>query len=183
MSFTRRHALMLAPLAVAGAAGVAFWKMLDRMSEGKFDPHPLVGKPFPDFAVSPIGPGKGFTAADLRAAAAVKPVLVNFFASYCIPCAGEADLLGSLSAEGVPVWGIAWKDHQKEVSQFLDRYGDPFARIGNDETGRVIIDWGVYGVPESFLIDRNGIIRWHYAGGLSDDLVHDELRPALKAIA
>ena len=110
-------------------------------------------------------------------------MLVNFFASYCIPCAGEADLLGSLSAEGVPVWGIAWKDHQKEVSQFLDRYGDPFARIGNDETGRVIIDWGVYGVPESFLIDRNGIIRWHYAGGLSDDLVHDELRPALKAIA
>ena len=66
---------------------------------------------------------------------------------------------------------------------FLQRYGNPFAQLGNDVTGRVVIDWGVYGVPESFLIDRNGIVRWHYAGGLNDDLVRDELRPALKAVA
>ena len=178
---------MLAPLAVAGAAGVAFWKMLDRMAAGKFDPHalnnPLVGKKIPDFALSPIGPGKGFTSAELIAAAAAKPVLVNFWASYCIPCAQEADVLASLAGEGVPVWGIAWKDKQDAARAFLDRYGNPYARLGNDETGRVVIDWGVYGVPETFLIDRAGIIRWHYAGGLSEDLVRDELRPVLKAVA
>jgi len=187
MSFSRRHALMLAPLGLAGAAGFAFWKMLDRMSAGKFDPHalnnPLVGKPVPDFALSPIGPGKGFTTADLRAAAAQKPVLVNFWASYCIPCAGEADILGSLAGEGLPIWGIAWKDKAGPAQQFLDRYGNPYARLGNDVSGNVIIDWGVYGVPESFLVDRNGIIRWHLAGPLTDDSVSQDLRPALKAIA
>ncbi len=187
MSLTRRHALMLVPLVVAGGAGVAFWKMLDRMQAGKFDPHalnnPLVGRKVPDFALSPIGPGKGFTSAELLKAAAEKPVLVNFFASYCIPCAEEADLLGSLAAEGLPIWGIAWKDQEAPAVAFFNKYGNPFARLGNDTTGRVVIDWGVYGVPESFLIDRNGIVRWHYAGGLSDDLVRDELRPALKAVA
>jgi cytochrome c biogenesis protein CcmG/thiol:disulfide interchange protein DsbE len=187
MRLTRRHAVMLVPLAVAGGIGVAFKAMLDGLRTGQFDPHalnnPLVGQKLPDFAVSPIGPGKGFTSADLLKAAAEKPVLVNFFASYCIPCAEEADVLGGLAAEGLPVWGIAWKDHEAPAVAFFNRYGNPFARLGNDTTGRVVIDWGVYGVPESFLIDRNGIVRWHYAGGLSDDLVHDELRPALRAIA
>jgi cytochrome c biogenesis protein CcmG/thiol:disulfide interchange protein DsbE len=144
MSFTRRHAVMLAPLAIAGAAGVAFWKMLDRMQQGKFDPHalnnPLVGRRVPDFAVLPIGPGKGFTGAELVAAAAVKPVLVNFFASYCIPCAQEADILGGLAGEGLQIWGIAWKDNAPAAQTFLDRYGNPYAQIGNDVTGRVVID-------------------------------------------
>jgi cytochrome c biogenesis protein CcmG/thiol:disulfide interchange protein DsbE len=187
MMFNRRQALMLAPLGVAAAAGVAFWKMLDRMGQGKFDPHaldnPLVGKPIPDFNLPGMGPAKGFSAADLRAAAATKPVLVNFFWSPCIPCAEEAETLAGLAAEGLPIWAFAYKDTAPAVAKFLDRFGNPYARIADDAAGRVSIDWGVYGLPESFLIGRDGIIRWHYAGSVGDGNVLAELHSALKAVA
>ncbi len=178
---------MLAPLGLAAAAGLAFWKMLDRMAAGKFDPHaldnPLVGKQVPDFSLTGLGKAKGFGAADLKQAAAAKPVLVNFYASWCIPCAEEADILASLAAEGIPIWAVAYKDTEAASGEFLNRYGNPYARIANDAAGRVAIDWGVYGVPESFLIDRSGIVRWHLAGPLTEDSVRSELRPALRAIA
>ena len=186
MSLARRQVLMLAPLAIAGAGGIAFWKMLDRMERGKFDPHaldnPLVGKPVPDFALSGMGPAKGFSAADLRQAAAVKPVLVNFFWSPCIPCMEESDTLASLAAEGLPIWGMSYKDTAPAVAKFLQTYGNPYGRIANDANGRVSIDWGVYGLPESFLVDRAGIIRWHYAGSLADGTVRDDLHAALRAM-
>lgn len=176
---------MLIPLGIAAVSGVAFWKMLDRMRTGKFDPHaidnPIVGKPFPAFALQGFGGTKGFAAADLKVAVVEKPVLVNFYASWCIPCAAEADVLAALAGEGIPIWGIAYKDKPDASDKFLNRYGNPYARIADDAAGRVAIDWGVYGVPESFLIDRNGIVTWHLAGPLSEDSVRDELRPALKA--
>ena len=178
---------MLVPLGIAGAAGFAFYKMLDRMEQGKFDPHaldnPLVGKPFPDFALQGLGKFTGFDGAALRAAAAAKPVLVNFFASWCIPCAAEADVLASLAAESLPIWGIAYKDTTAAAGKFLDRYGNPYARIADDAAGRVAIDWGLYGVPESYLIDQHGIIRWHLAGPLSDDAVTQEIRPLLRSLS
>jgi cytochrome c biogenesis protein CcmG/thiol:disulfide interchange protein DsbE len=187
MGFSRRRALMLLPLGAAGAVGFAFWKMLDRMEQGKFDPHaldnPLVGKSVPAFSLPGVGTAKGFSTADLKAAAVVRPVLVNFFWSSCIPCAEESDTLAALANDGVPIWGFAWKDKAPEVGKFLDRYGNPYARIADDATGRVSIDWGVYGFPESFLIDRAGIVRWHYAGPLADGPVMDDLRAALKAVA
>ncbi len=187
MSLARRQALMLAPLALAGAAGIAFWKMLDRMEQGKFDPHaldnPLVGKKVPDFNLPGMGPARGFSAADLIQAAAAKPVLVNFFWSPCIPCAEEADTLASIAQDGLPIWGFAYKDTADAVAKFLDRYGNPYARIADDAHGRVSIDWGVYGLPESFLIDHAGVIRWHYAGSLADGNVRGDLQAALRAVA
>jgi cytochrome c biogenesis protein CcmG/thiol:disulfide interchange protein DsbE len=178
---------MLVPLGIAAAAGVAFWKMLDRMKDGKFDPHalnnPLVGKSLPDFALKGLGMAQGFGAAALKQAAAEKPVLVNFYASWCIPCAEEADVLGGLGAEGIPIWAVAYKDTEVASTEFLSRYGNPYARIANDADGRVAIDWGVYGVPETFLIDRSGIVRWHLAGPLTDDSVRAELRPMLRELA
>jgi cytochrome c biogenesis protein CcmG/thiol:disulfide interchange protein DsbE len=187
MSTTRRTALMLIPLGIAGAAGFAFYKMLDRMQTGKFDPHamnnPLVGKPFPEFALKGLGDYKGFSSQDLRQAAAGKPVLVNFYASWCVPCASEADILAGLAAEGVPLWGVAYKDTVENSEKYLKRYGNPYARIADDADGRVAIDWGLYGVPETYLIDRAGIIRWHIAGPLTPEGVQDDLRPALKSVA
>jgi cytochrome c biogenesis protein CcmG/thiol:disulfide interchange protein DsbE len=187
MNTTRRRILMLAPLGLSAVVGVAFWKMLDRMAAGKFDPHainnPLVGQKLPDFALPGMGTAAGFSAADLRAAAAQKPLLVNFFASWCIPCAQEAEMLGSVAAEGIPVWGIAYKDTPAKAAKFLDQYGNPYQKIADDRAGLVGIDWGIDGVPESFLIDRAGIVRWHIGGPLTDDTVRDDLRPALKAVA
>jgi cytochrome c biogenesis protein CcmG/thiol:disulfide interchange protein DsbE len=187
MTLTRRRMLMLAPLAASAVIGISFWEMLSRMSAGKFDPHaidnPLVGKKLPEFAMPGIAGGQGFSTADLRAAAAKKPVLVNFFWSQCIPCMQEADTIGALAAEGIPVWGIAYKDKPDALVKFLNRFGNPFQRIGDDHAGLVGIDWGVDGFPESFLVDRNGIVRWHIGGPLTDDSVRDELRPALQAIA
>ena len=186
MSVTRRHLLALVPLGLAGAAGVAFWRMLDRMKVGKFDPHdignPLVGRPVPKFSLPGLGDKPGFDADALRAAAAKQPLLVNFYASWCIPCAEEADILGSLAAQGVLLWGVAYEE-KDTWKKYLEQYGDPYQRLADDRNGRVAIDWGVYGVPETFLIDRAGIVRWHRAGPLTPDAVRDELQPALRAVA
>ena len=178
---------MLAPLGLSAVIGVSFWKMLDRMSAGKFDPHainnPLIGKALPNFALPGIAGGAGFSTLDLRAAATRQPVLVNFFWSSCIPCIQEADTLAALAAEGLPIWGVACKDEPARLTKFLDHYGNPFQKIADDRAGRVLIDWGVDGYPESFLIDRAGIVRWHIGGPLSDDSVRNELHPALRAMA
>jgi len=186
MKAGRRQIVMLAPLALASACGVGFFEMLRRMGSGDFDPHmiknPLLGKPIPQFTLPGLGNHPGFSADDLRAASAKKPVLVNFFASWCIPCAAEADIVGGLAAEGLAFWGVAYEDKPAAAQGFLDKYGDPYARIARDETGRVAIDWGIYGVPETFLIRAGGIIHWHLPGPLSDDIVQGQLRPALREL-
>ena len=187
MTLTRRRALMLVPLGLSAVIGVSFWKMLDRMQAGTFDPHainnPLIGKTLPEFSLPGIAGGAGFSTADLRAAAAKQPVLVNFFWSSCIPCMQEAETLGALAAEGLPIWGVACKDEPARLGKFLDRFGNPFQKIADDRAGRVLIDWGVDGFPESFLVDRTGLVRWHIGGPLSPDNVRDDLRPALRAMA
>lgn len=182
MSLSRR-AIVLAPLAVAGAFGAASYAILGRMEQGRFDPHaldnPLVGKPFPDFTLPGLGQGAGFTASELRQAAAATPILVNFFASWCIPCATEADVLAQLKAQGINIWGVAYKDKPDAARKFLERYGNPYTRTAADLAGRVAIDWGLYGVPESFLIGKDGRIAWHIAGPLSESSVKADLLPAL----
>lgn len=186
MSLSRR-VMVLAPLAVAGAFGAASYAILNRMEQGRFDPHaldnPLVGKPFPDFTLPDIGLGGGFAATDLRQAAADRPILVNFFASWCIPCAAEADVLAQLTAQGILIWGVAYKDKPEAARKFLERYGNPYKRIAADLAGRVAIDWGLYGVPESFLIGKDGRIAWHIAGPLSDSSVKADLLPALARVS
>ncbi len=159
--------------------------MLKRMQEGKFDPRgvpsQLVGKPVPEFTLPGQPPHEGFSTADLQGVG--RPVLLNFFASWCVPCVEEAPVLMALKQQGVPLWGIAYKDAEAATAQFLRRYGDPFTRIARDEPGRVAIDFGVYGVPESYLVDAKGIVRWRYAGGLTSDIVAQELQPLLRAAA
>ncbi len=182
----RRRLLLLAPLGVAAAGGAAFWTMLSRMETGAFNPRgvpsPLIGKPVPDFALPAQAPdGAGFAAADLRAAG--RPVLVNFFASWCVPCVIEHPQLMALAREGLPIWGVAYKDKPEAAGSFLSRHGNPFARVARDAPGGVAIDWGVYGVPESFLIDARGVIRWRYAGPLTPEVVDEQLRPLLREVA
>ncbi len=181
----RRRALLLAPFGVAALAGAGFFTVLDRMQSGSFDPKgvpsQLIGRPVPEFALPAQEPGEGFSSADLQAAN--RPVLLNFFASWCVPCIIEHPELMALSRGGLPVWGIAYKDTVAAASGFLARHGNPFARVARDAPGQVAIDFGVYGVPESYLIDRGGVVRWRYAGPLTPQVVIEQLRPLLSRLA
>ena len=180
-SVSRRQVLMLAPLGAAAAAGVGFWSMLSGMGSGRFDPHdihaPAVNRHVPDFMLPSQAPGTGFSSHQLAAQQA--PVLVNFFASWCIPCVLEAQTLVGL-AHTLPIWGIAYKDHADNAAGFVKRTGTPYARLAADGDGLSAIDWGVSGVPESFLVLPGGLIRWHVAGPLTQDNIAGGLMPALR---
>ena len=177
----QRRALLLAPLGIAAAGGAAFWAMLDRMEEGRFDPRGvpsmLVGRPLPSFNLPGQPPSAGFSDGDIRAVG--RPVLINFFASWCVPCVIEAPQLAALQQRGVQIWGIAYKDKVNDTAQFLARNGDPYVHTARDEPGRVAIDFGVYGVPETYLVDKAGTVRWRCAGPLTDDNIRQELDPLL----
>jgi cytochrome c biogenesis protein CcmG, thiol:disulfide interchange protein DsbE len=181
MTLIQRRALLLAPLGVAAVGGSAFWFLLQRMREGTYDPHGipsmLIGKPLPSFSLPGQPPGQGFSSADITG-----PALVNFFASWCVPCVEEAPVLMALKQRGTPIWGIAYKDRPDATGDFLKQNGDPYTRIARDEPGSTAIDFGLYGVPETYLIDRSGIVRWRWAGGLSEDIVHQSLAPLIQSL-
>lgn len=176
-----RRILLLAPFGAAVVAGAGFYSVLGRMKTGTFDPHDvpsqLIGRRVPDFDLPAQAPGQGFGSADLMAQG--RPVLLNFFASWCVPCVVEHPELMKLSASGLPLWGIAYKDTVPAASGFLATHGNPFARVARDAPGQVAIDFGVYGVPESYLLDKQGIVRWRMAGPLTPAVVAEGLRPAL----
>ena len=184
-AITRRRLLMLTPLAFAAAAGGGFWGLLMRMQEGSYDPHTLpsmlVGKPLPAFALPGLPPSAGFSNLDVTAQG--RPALVNFFASWCIPCIEEAPALMQLKNECVPIWGIAYKDKPDATAAFLQQHGDPFVRVARDEPGRVAVDFGLYGVPETYVVDPGGTVRLRWAGGLSDAVVRDKIAPLLQSAA
>ena len=140
----------------------------------------MTGKQVPAIRPSGAAPGQGFSSADL---AQGKPVLLNFFASWCVPCVQEHPALLALAKAGMPIWAIAYKDSQDKAAQFIERHGDPYQRIARDSPGRVAIDFGLSGVPESFLVDGSGVVRWHWAGPLDVDTVQDRLQPAWRALA
>jgi cytochrome c biogenesis protein CcmG/thiol:disulfide interchange protein DsbE len=152
------------------------------MKEGTFDPRglpsQLIGQKVPQFDLPPLGRGKGISSADL--ASPGRPILVNFFASWCVPCVEEAAELMKLSKQGIPIWGIAYKDAADAAQAFLKQHGDPYGRLAADAPGRVAIDWGVYGVPETYFIDKKGYVRWRWAGALTDDVVQQQVRPLLQ---
>ena len=181
-----RRLLLLGPAAIAAASGFGAWTILRRMKEGTFDPHDvpsqLIGKQVPPFAaLPPLGTAAGFDSAAVTSTG--RPLLVNFFASWCVPCIVEAPALMLLKQAEVPIWGIAYKDKPDAAESFLARHGDPYSRVAMDTPGRVAIDWGVYGVPETYLIDKQGIVRWRQAGPITEDVLEQQLRPMLRSVA
>jgi cytochrome c biogenesis protein CcmG/thiol:disulfide interchange protein DsbE len=180
-----RRALLAAPLVVTAAGGVGFFVLLERMRKGSYDPqgfnNPLVGHKIPDFDLAGADGHRGFNARQL--AAQSRPVLVNFFASWCVPCIAESPYIADVAKNGLDIWGIAYEDKPQALAAFLARYGNPFKHLAADPAGRTAINWGVYGVPESFLIAPGGVIRWHLAQPLTPDTIKNQLAPALKSLA
>ena len=129
----------------------------------------LAGKPVPEFSLRASLPSKpALASSDLSAG---KPQLLNIFASWCVPCIAEARVLDELHRRGVPIVGIAVRDRPEDVADFLDRHGDPFTRIGADETSQVQLALGSSGVPESFVVDGRGVIRYQHIGPIEPEHV------------
>ncbi|HEY1796651.1 MAG TPA: DsbE family thiol:disulfide interchange protein [Stellaceae bacterium] len=152
----------LAPLIVFGLIAAALYGGLgiDTMSL----PSPLIDEPAPQFSLPPLpGRSDGLSNAALKGHVS----LVNAFASWCVPCREEhAALMALAGKKRVPIYGIDYKDKPDEVLGWLGKLGDPYTQIGAD-SGAVGIDWGIYGVPETFLIDRAGRIRYKHVGPLT----------------
>jgi len=143
-------------------------------------PSPLVGKPAPDFKLALLSdPGKQLTPADLRG----KVWLFNVWASWCASCRQEHELLLDLSKQGsVPIYGMDYKDQPADAQAVLNRYGNPYVETVVDLDGRAGINYGVYGVPETYLIDRNGIIRYKHTGPLTRDSLDKKILPLVKEL-
>jgi len=126
----------------------------------------LIGRPVPDFDLAPGMPGRpGLTSAALRDG---RPHVVNIFASWCLPCRIEAPQLDALARRGIPIDGIAVRDRPQDLARFLATYGDPFRAIGADTDRRVQMELGSAGVPETFVIDGQGVIRHQHIGAITE---------------
>jgi len=169
------------PLVVfAGLVGV-FGYMLLSGRDPSILPSALIDQPVPVFDLPPLHDGgEGLATADFGG----RVVLVNVFASWCVPCRAEHPLLMDLAEnEGVPVFGLNYKNARPDAEGWLTELGDPYERIGYDYEGQVAIDWGVYGVPETFVVDAEGRIRHKHVGPLMPADVAETILPMVRALA
>jgi cytochrome c biogenesis protein CcmG, thiol:disulfide interchange protein DsbE len=155
------RALRFLPLLILIAiVGALAWRLSSRPDEKITSK--MVGQPVPAFTLSAATAGKpALSSTDL---ATGQPRLINVFASWCVPCIAEAPLLTDLKRQGVPVDAIAIRDRPEDVAEFLARHGDPFERIGADPQSQVQLALGSSGVPETFIVDGRGIIRYQHMG-------------------
>lgn len=170
---TRRSFLAFVPLAAAGGLVALFAAGLGR--DPSVIPSALIGRAVPDFALPPVqGRSLGLSSVDLRGEVS----LVNVFASWCIPCREEHPVFMRLALEKVvPVYGINYKDAPADAAKWLEERGDPYARTGADRDGRVAIEWGVYGVPETFVVGADGVIAYKHVGAITEQILSDTILP------
>lgn len=141
-------------------------------------PSPLIGKPAPAFDLATLGASSRFSQADLRG----KPRVVNFFASWCVACKVEHPFLMKLAkAEGVAIIGVDYKDTTAAVRQDLAERGNPYHLVLLDPEGAMGLNWGVYGVPETFVLDAEGVIRYKWTGPLTPAVWREHVQPVLTA--
>lgn len=179
----RRVVFLLPLLLFLLLAGVIAWFMVEsefRERDTKALPSVLIDRPAPEFDLPPLeGIAPGLARADLGG----RPALVNFFASWCLPCRAEHPGLMALAEEGaVAIYGINYKDPEAEARAWLDELGNPYRRIGVDRNGRTAIEWGVYGVPETFVIDASRRVRYRHVGPILPRDLERTIRPLLAEI-
>jgi cytochrome c biogenesis protein CcmG/thiol:disulfide interchange protein DsbE len=142
-------------------------------------PSAMIDRPMPDFALPGLAAGDpGLESDGIRG----KVALVNFFASWCLPCRVEHPLIARLAEKGVPVYGILYKDKPGAALAWLAELGNSYAAIGDDPDGRTAIEFGVYGVPETYLVDREGRIRFKQVGPLDEPMLEETLLPMIEAL-
>lgn len=184
MPENRPPALRLLPVAIFAAVAVFFALALRSGDPSKL-PSTMIGKPAPATNFPPVDGlladsrnVPGFATADL---AKGKVTVVNFWASWCGPCVEEHPLLASLKvAAGVEVFGVNYKDQAPSARRFLGRYGNPFAAVGTDDNGRNAIEWGVYGMPETFIVNGKGEIIYKHVGPLSTEAIKGKIVPLIE---
>ncbi len=143
-------------------------------------PSPLVGKAAPDFSLPQLhDPTKVISSNDLKG----KVWLLNFWASWCGGCKDEHPVLNHLAQSGeVPIYGMDYKDQRNEALAWLKEWGNPYSVVAVDEPGRVGINYGVYGVPETYVIDKQGIIRYKQIGPLREDILQEKILPLVREL-
>ena len=172
---------MLLPLLLFAGLVAIFLARLESNVAPDVIPSVLVGKPAPQFSLPPLdGIGvPGLSHADL----AGQLTLVNIFASWCVPCRQEHPVLEEVAKDSrIRLVGIDYKDKPENARAFLQEMGNPYAAIGVDQSGRTFIDWGAYGVPETYLVGPDGIIRYKYIGPLTDKAVAGDLMPHIAEV-
>ena len=177
---TQRLLYLLPVLLFAVVAGYFLWGLSPDRDPNAL-PSVMVDKPSPSFDLPAVPglPQPGFSSSDLGQG---EVVMVNFFASWCVPCRAEHPYLTELAERsGVPLYGINHRDKPAAAIAWLDELGNPYQRIGAD-AGRGAVEWGVSGVPETFILDGEGRIRYHHRGPLVGGLIEKEVEPMLRAL-
>jgi cytochrome c biogenesis protein CcmG, thiol:disulfide interchange protein DsbE len=143
-------------------------------------PSPLIGKPAPAFELPLLhAPAKTFSRQEMLG----KVWVLNVWASWCPPCLVEHPVVTALAQSGIaPVVGLNYKDARKDALPWLQRHGDPYQLSVFDADGRIGIEYGVYGVPETYVIDRGGLIRYKHIGPLTPEIARDKLAPLIKTL-
>lgn len=173
-----RRLMVVLPVAVfATLAFVLAWGLNRNAAD---IPSALIGKPVPEFSLSPVeGRTLGLSSADLIGEVS----LVNVFASWCVACRSEHPLFMQLAADKqVPLHGLNYKDRPEDATKWLNTLGDPYTRTGADLNGRVAIDWGVYGVPETFVVSADGRIAYKHIGPVTEKALNDTILPLVERL-
>ncbi|MFQ5566385.1 MAG: DsbE family thiol:disulfide interchange protein [Paracoccaceae bacterium] len=174
----RRYGIFVVPAIASALIAAVFGWGLQHSTDDL--PSTLIGKPVPDFELPPVqGRTLGLSSADLRGEVS----LVNVFASWCVACRAEHPLLMALNTNDVvSIHGLNYKDRPEDAADWLDTLGDPYTRTGADIDGRVAIDWGVYGVPETFVIGADGRIVYKQIGPISRRVLDEKILPLVRKL-
>ncbi len=168
-----RYLRYLVPLAIFALLVALLFRGLSL--DPKIVPSPLVGKPIPAFSLTRLDdPTATISDADFKG----KVSLLNVWATWCVSCRGEHEVLVQLARTGqVDIYGLNYKDNRADAQRWLTQLGNPYIANAFDSDGRVGIDWGVYGTPETFIIDREGIIRHKHVGPITIEILKEEILP------
>jgi cytochrome c biogenesis protein CcmG, thiol:disulfide interchange protein DsbE len=173
----RRLVVLLPVVLFAVLAGLLAWGLSRNATD---IPSALIGKAVPEFSLPPVqGRALGLSSGDLRHEVS----LVNVFASWCLACREEHPVFMQLAAsKKLPLHGLNYKDRPDDAAQWLDTMGDPYTRTGADLKGRVAIDWGVYGVPETFVVSADGHIAYKHIGPVTEQALNKTILPLVERL-